>query len=106
MLLIWWNIHGTLGMSLHQELYFSAFHSISAFCNAGFSTLPGGMGNPMVMQNHNLLYIILGLLIALGGIGFPILVNFMRLCLTISVICGGRFCVLHAISPRKYICIT
>lgn len=22
MLLIWWNIHGTLGMSLHQELYF------------------------------------------------------------------------------------
>lgn len=76
MLLIWWNIHGTLGMSLHQELYFSAFHSISAFCNAGFSTLPGGMGNPMVMQNHNLLYIILGLLISLGGIGFPILVNF------------------------------
>lgn len=76
MVLIWWNIHGTLEMSLNQELYFSAFHSISAFCNAGFSTLPGGMGNPLVMQHHNLLYITLGLLVALGGIGFPILVNF------------------------------
>lgn len=76
MVLIWWNIHGTLGMSLNQELYFSVFHSISAFCNAGFSTLPGGMGNPLVMQHHNLLYITLGLLVALGGLGFPILVNF------------------------------
>ena len=63
------------GMTLQEELFFSAFHSVSAFCNAGFSTLPGGMGNPAVMQGHNLLYITLGLLIALGGIGFPILVN-------------------------------
>lgn len=50
-------------------------YELKAFCNAGFSTLPGGMGNPAVMQGHNLLYITLGLLIALGGIGFPILVN-------------------------------
>ena len=75
MLVIWYSIHGTLGMTLDEELFFSAFHSISAFCNAGFSILPGGMSNPLVMQNHNLLYITLGLLIALGGIGFPILVN-------------------------------
>lgn len=72
---IWMNIHDTLGMSFYEELYFSAFHSISAFCNAGFSTLPGGMGNEIVMQNHNLLYVTLGLLIVFGGIGFPILVN-------------------------------
>ena len=58
-----------------RTFFVSAFHSVSAFCNAGFSTLPGGMGNPAVMQGHNLLYITLGLLIALGGIGFPILVN-------------------------------
>ena len=75
MAVIWFSVHGTLGMTLQEELFFSAFHSVSAFCNAGFSTLPGGMGNPAVMQNHNLLYITLGLLIALGGIGFPILVN-------------------------------
>lgn len=75
MVVIWLSVHGTLGMTLQEELFFSAFHSVSAFCNAGFSTLPGGMGNPAVMQGHNLLYITLGLLIALGGIGFPILVN-------------------------------
>lgn len=75
MLLIWLDIHGTLGMTFYEELYFSVFHSISAFCNAGFSTLPGGMGNEMVMHNHNFLYIVLSLLIVFGGIGFPILVN-------------------------------
>lgn len=75
MFLIWLDIHGTLGMSLYEELYFSAFHSVSAFCNAGFSTLPGGMGNDIVMHNHNTLYIVLSFLIILGGIGFPILVN-------------------------------
>lgn len=75
MFLIWLDIHGTLGMSFYEELYFSAFHSVSAFCNAGFSTLPGGMGNDMVMHNHNPLYIVLSLLIIFGGIGFPILVN-------------------------------
>lgn len=73
---IWFSIHGTLGMNLQEELAFSAFHSISAFCNAGFSTLPGNLGNPMVMTGHNSLYISVSLLIILGGIGFPILVNF------------------------------
>lgn len=77
MLLIWWDIHGTLGMSLNGELAFSAFHAISAFCNAGFSTLPGNLGNPTILSGgHNLLYIAISLLIIFGGIGFPILVNF------------------------------
>ena len=40
MLAIWGDIHGTMGMDLQEELAFSAFHAISAFCNAGFSTLP------------------------------------------------------------------
>lgn len=76
MVAIWFSIHGTLGMDVQDELAFSAFHSISAFCNAGFSTLPGNLGNPMVMTNHNWLYITVSLLIIFGGIGFPILVNF------------------------------
>lgn len=73
---IWLSIHGTLGMNIENELFFSAFHSISAFCNAGFSTLPGNLGNPMVMTAHNGLYLSVSLLVILGGIGFPILVNF------------------------------
>lgn len=76
MIAIWFSIHGTLGMDLQEELAFSAFHSISAFCNAGFSTMPGNLGNPMLIVNHNWLYISVSLLIIFGGIGFPILVNF------------------------------
>lgn len=73
--ILFFNVHGTLGMSLEQELAFSAFHSISAFCNAGFSTLPQNLGNEMVMSQHNLLFVTISVLIILGGIGFPILVN-------------------------------
>lgn len=73
---IWLSIHDTLGMSLEEELYFSVFHSVSAFCNAGFSTYPQGMSHPSILTGHSLLYLTLSVLILLGGIGFPILVNF------------------------------
>ena len=79
MVVIWFSIHDTLGMTLQEELYFAAFHSVSAFCNAGFSTLPGNLGNPAVMQQHNLLFMTVSFLIILGGIGFPILVNFKHI---------------------------
>ena len=72
---IFLSIHGTMGMDIEEELAFSAFHSISAFCNAGFSTLYGNLGNELVLHNHNLLYITISFLVILGGIGFPILVN-------------------------------
>lgn len=75
MVFIWCSIHGTLDINLHEELAFAAFHSISAFCNAGFSTLSGNLGNQMVMTGHNWLYLSISFLIILGGIGFPILVN-------------------------------
>lgn len=73
--LIWTTVHGTLGMNLIDEVFFSIFHSISAFCNAGFSTLSGNLGNTMLIQHHGGFYITISLLIILGGIGFPILVN-------------------------------
>lgn len=74
-LFIFNSIHGTLNMSIYQEIFFSIFYSVSAFCNAGFSTLPGNLGNPMIMQNHLSLYVVVSILVILGGIGFPILVN-------------------------------
>lgn len=79
MAILFFSIHGTMGMNIHQELIFSAFHSVSAFCNAGFSTLPDNLGNSLVLNNHNLLYITISVLIILGGIGFPILVNFKNI---------------------------
>lgn len=75
-LLIWISIHSTMNMTLNEEIFFSIFHAVSAFCNAGFSTLTGNLGNPAILYNHNWFYIIISILIILGGIGFPILVNF------------------------------
>ena len=73
---IFFNIHGTIGLSLAQELFFSLFHSISAFCNGGFSIYRNGLSAPELMEHHCWLYIIIALLIIFGGIGYPVLVNF------------------------------
>ncbi len=73
---IFLSVHSTLGMSLEEEMIFSAFHSVSGFCNAGFSNIEGGLSNPALLHSNQLIYIIASALIFLGGIGFPILVNF------------------------------
>ncbi len=74
--LIWGSTHAQLGMTLEEEIKFALFHSISAFCNAGFSTLPGNLGNEQLMSGgNNVFYLVISSLIVLGGIGFPILVN-------------------------------
>ncbi|MBQ8360323.1 MAG: potassium transporter [Bacteroidaceae bacterium] len=75
---IWFSIHDTMGMTLHEELFFSVFHAISAFCNAGFSTLTGNLGNEKILYGHNSFFFIISILVILGGIGFPILMNFRR----------------------------
>ena len=74
--LIWASVHGELGMSLEEEVVFALFHSLSGFCNAGFSTYPDGLANPLLLDGHLSLYWIMSALIIAGSIGFPILVNF------------------------------
>ncbi len=74
-LFIFLTLRGTLDMTLQGELAFSLFHSISAFCNAGFSTLPNSLGGEILMSHNNPFYIVISTLIILGGLGFPILVN-------------------------------
>lgn len=73
--LIFTSVHGTLDMDIEQEIVFATFHSLSAFCNAGFSTLPGGMSNPLLLHHNISIYWIMTMLIIAGSIGFPILVN-------------------------------
>ena len=73
--LIFLNIHGTIGLDVTHELFFSLFHSVSAFCNAGFSIYRDGLSSPVLLTGHCWLYIIISLLIILGGIGYPVLVN-------------------------------
>jgi trk system potassium uptake protein len=60
-----------------DKVFFSIFHSVSAFCNAGFSTLTNGLYEPAVRFNYPLQFFI-ALLIILGGMGFPIVFNLYR----------------------------
>ncbi len=72
---IFLDIHGAIGLDISHELFFSIFHSISAFCNGGFSIYRDGLSAPILMTGHSWLYIIIAFLIILGGIGYPVLVN-------------------------------
>lgn len=59
-----------------ERVFFSCFHSVSGFCNGGFTTLPDGLASPALMAQSGAFYIVMTLLILAGGIGFPNLVNF------------------------------
>lgn len=57
-----------------QRIFFAAFHSISAFCNAGFSTLTDGLYDKAFRFNYSF-QVGIAMLVILGGLGFPILFN-------------------------------
>lgn len=59
-----------------DRIVFSAFHSLSAFCNAGFSNVHGGLSNPYLLDGPQSFYIAVSVIIFAGSIGFPNLVNF------------------------------
>ena len=64
------------GMGVGESAFQGIFHSIMAFCNAGFTILPGDGLLPYAGD-----WIIVGSLvvvITLGGLGFPVLVDLYR----------------------------
>ncbi len=64
------NLHGKVG----SDAFFAIFHSISAFCNAGFSILPDGLFNIAIRYNYTF-QLIIAFLIIFGGIGFPVMIE-------------------------------
>ncbi|MBN7814372.1 TrkH family potassium uptake protein [Algoriphagus pacificus] len=58
-----------------DQLFFAAFHAVSAFCNAGFSTLSNGLYEAGFRESYNM-HLVLALAIILGGIGFPVVINY------------------------------
>lgn len=56
------------------DLFFAIFHSVSAFCNAGFSTFSNNLYEPGFRFNYALQIIIAGLIIT-GGIGYNVFFN-------------------------------
>ncbi len=65
---------GTGFLRNDERFFFALFHSVSAFCNAGFSTLSSGLYDINIRFNYGFQLVIAGLIIA-GGIGFPIMFN-------------------------------
>jgi len=56
--------------SIPLRIFYSIFHSVSAFCNAGLALFPDNL----VSYSHNYLYIsTIMTLIVLGGIGYPVI---------------------------------
>jgi Trk-type K+ transport system membrane component len=63
-----------VGIAADERLFFSLFHAVTAFCNAGFSTLGGNLGDTVLRGRDGVLLVMLVLVLA-GGIGFPVVKN-------------------------------
>jgi trk system potassium uptake protein TrkH len=66
---MWNDVPGWTG-DVHQQWYYSIFHSISAFCNAGFSLFDTSFIN---YDRNWGVYAVICPLIILGGLGFSVL---------------------------------
>jgi trk system potassium uptake protein TrkH len=56
-------------VSTGQKVYYSIFHAISAFCNAGFTLLTDGLYHPSARHAY-LLHLVIITSVILGGLGF------------------------------------
>ncbi len=61
--------HGINFNSFGQKLFYSVFHSISAFNNAGFSLFSNGLYDPLVKHSY-ILHLAIAGLIFFGSLGF------------------------------------
>ena len=74
-LLIYSAVDKSLFESMGERLFFSIFHSISGFCNAGFSILGNGLYEVGFREEYTV-HLIIALVIILGGIGFPVVLGY------------------------------
>jgi Trk-type K+ transport system membrane component len=63
--------------NITNKVFFSAFHSISAFCNAGFSTMSNGLSEMHLQFNYYMQWVIM-IMIVFGGLGYNIIFNFYQ----------------------------
>ena len=58
--------------STAQKIFFTAFHTISSFCNAGFSLYSSNLADSVVRSSY-ILHIVIAISIILGGVGFTVI---------------------------------
>ena len=73
--LLWLHWRSTLGDE--TAAFYGLFHAISAFCNAGFSLFSGSQ-YPAGIPRDTISLTIMGGLIVLGGLGFPVLADLVE----------------------------
>ena len=71
---VFFTLEGNTFPSLSAKIFFAVFHSISAFCNAGFSTLGDSLYAVEFRYNYPLQLIVF-FTFFMGGLGFPIVAN-------------------------------
>lgn len=72
--LIFFSVREDLFADIYDKTFFSVFHAVSGFCNAGFSTL----SNSLYDADFRFIYsfqMVVALLFVFGGLGFPIVFN-------------------------------
>ncbi|MGM0551776.1 MAG: potassium transporter TrkG, partial [Bacteroidota bacterium] len=74
MVFILWHMPKDYADTFAQELFFALFHSVSAFCNAGFSTLENSFFEYQFRFRYGL-HLTIALLFIVGGLGFPVILN-------------------------------
>jgi trk system potassium uptake protein TrkH len=71
-LLLWLNWRTTLPLDEGTILFYALFHSVSAFCNAGFDLFNGLQQFPNGVPNDGITLTLFGSLIFIGGLGIPV----------------------------------
>ena len=72
---MWDDVPGRVA-NVHEQWFYSIFHSISAFCNAGFSLF----SDSFVSYNKSWgVYVVICPLIVLGGLGFGVLYDLINI---------------------------
>lgn len=74
--LLWLNWRQTLQDS--PAAWYAIFHSISSFCNAGFDLFTGLPQYPMGLPHEPATLTIMGVIIVLGGLGFPVMAELVH----------------------------
>jgi Trk-type K+ transport system membrane component len=95
---IYFSLDDSLFPGQLDKTFFSIFHSVSAFCNAGFSTYTSGLYEPVIRFNY-VFQLCIAALVILGGMGFPIVFNLYNY-LKIKVV--NQYCRLRGDARREY----
>lgn len=75
--MIYTSLDASFFESQWDMIFFSVFHAVSAFCNAGFSTLTDSLYDGGFRFNY-MLQVIVIITFVFGGLGFPIVVNMLK----------------------------